>query len=1180
MTKLGQGGRRLWIFAIFIFLLGAEVETAVAAVDEPLGAPTNLSAAAKRGVGIELSWTAPEGAGDGIVGYRVQRREDEAGGEFQTVANTQDTGTAYADGDVRAGATYRYRVRALDGRQVSKASNVAKATALANEPPAFAEGASTARSVAENAAAGTEVGGPVGAADPEGDTLAYALGGEDGDSFDINESSGQLKTRGGIDYDHESKNAYSVTVMADDGEGGTASIEVAVSIADVDEPPAFAEGPSTTRSVTENAAAGTEVGAPVGAVDPEGDALAYALDGGDKDSFDIDGASGQLRTRGGIDYDHEVKNAYSVTVMADDGEGGTASIEVAVSVADVNEPLGAPTDMAATAQRGVGIELSWGAPEEAGNGIVGYRVQRRRDEGDDKFRAIANTEAAATAYADADVRPGVTYRYRVRALDRRQASKASNAAKATAVGNEPPAFGEGGSTTRSLAENAAAGMDVGAPVSAVDPEGDALAYALDGGDKDSFDIDGASGQLRTRGGIDYDYEVKNAYSVTVTASDEFDASADIDVRIDLSDFKESVANAGWDLTVPAGGTVHLDGSGSTGERAPTWSWSLLSWPGDRAPVLDDASDPTPSFVAPQEGAYLVELAFVSGSETSTDRVGVTAVPPENADALLTADLLVDVDRDGELTRGDERGEDEDAWNGQTGAVFGPNLDDDDDDGKQDAMDDRVNGEADLEDMAPVRVRRIRGLNRKHSAELELSYASSSITPRLFLRHPEGGFEMLIGPDKHSAALPPDRLVAGDLDLHLDSALGRDAGFDGRLSLTLTVRDEAGDAEVSADEVALRGSPILFSHRLQSAEGVFFVNTGSNQALRNALDLRLPESVRKHEIPRRPYGWDRWAQDFMQTGYFQRPTGAGVETVPVHVRLHRPGWELEDFLPNDYLGPDRAYVALGGNFRSSRNYGGNLEVVPPHTHAGRSYPYGRVVIGGWPTPNKGTMVRRQIDFFNAQAVQGPPIQVHSSWLRVGHVDEIVNFVPNLEAGPEDRGWMAMIASSDLAIEVLRAAEDNGYGDVPVLEGRGAETTVSEILADADLLQKNDTAQSRLDSVRETLQAEVGLTDAEFVEVPILFRRQSDGLISYFPSVQNLLAVDGVLIVPDPEGPDVDGVDILQQATRDALKDLGYDIHFVDVYKYHKLSGAIHCGTNVEHRGETKPWWLVEASGEGS
>ncbi len=329
-------------------------------------------------------------------------------------------------------SSYWVTVTAADGEggtaSIEVAITVTDVDEGGNRPPTFPEGASTMRSIAENAAAGTAIGAPVAATDPDGDTLAYALGGNDAASFALGDG-GQLRTRAALDY--ETKSSYWVAVTAADGEGGSASIEVEIGVSDVDEnrPPTFSEGTSTTRSVPENATAGTAVGVPVAATDPDGDTLAYVLGGNDAESFAL-GAGGQLQTRTALDY--ETKAAYWVTVTAEDGAGGSADIEVAIGVTDVYERPGAPTELTATAKAGVGIELSWTASDQVGDGIVGYLVQRRLDDAGEDFRTIVNTRDVGTTYADAAVTAGATYAYKVQADDGRRRSRGSNVATATA----------------------------------------------------------------------------------------------------------------------------------------------------------------------------------------------------------------------------------------------------------------------------------------------------------------------------------------------------------------------------------------------------------------------------------------------------------------------------------------------------------------------------------------------------------------------------------------------------------------------------------------------------------------------------------------------------------------------------------------------------------------------------
>ena len=104
---------------------------------------------------------------------------------------------------------------------------------------------------------------------------------------------------------------------------------------DINIPPLFTEGTSTTRSVAENTASGQNIGAPVSATDVESETLTYNLSGADAASFSIISTSGQLQTRAALDF--ETKPSYSVTVSVSDGDGGSDSIDVRIDVTDVGE---------------------------------------------------------------------------------------------------------------------------------------------------------------------------------------------------------------------------------------------------------------------------------------------------------------------------------------------------------------------------------------------------------------------------------------------------------------------------------------------------------------------------------------------------------------------------------------------------------------------------------------------------------------------------------------------------------------------------------------------------------------------------------------------------------------------------------------------------------------------------
>ena len=111
------------------------------------------------------------------------------------------------------------------------------------------------------------------------------------------------------------------------------SASAMVVAADTNVAPEFPSGASTTRSIAENTAANTNIGAPVAATDRNDDTLTYTLEGTDAASFGIDSGTGQLSTSAALDY--ETKSTYSVVVKATDPAGLSGTIDVTINVTDV-----------------------------------------------------------------------------------------------------------------------------------------------------------------------------------------------------------------------------------------------------------------------------------------------------------------------------------------------------------------------------------------------------------------------------------------------------------------------------------------------------------------------------------------------------------------------------------------------------------------------------------------------------------------------------------------------------------------------------------------------------------------------------------------------------------------------------------------------------------------------------
>ena len=107
---------------------------------------------------------------------------------------------------------------------------------------------------------------------------------------------------------------------------------VTTTVNEVSLPPSFTDGDSTVRSVAENSPGGTHVGAPVAAVDPNGDQLFYDISGDHVTLFDFASASGQISVAVGAELDYETQDSYQFVVEAKDPSGNVDSIAVTIEL--------------------------------------------------------------------------------------------------------------------------------------------------------------------------------------------------------------------------------------------------------------------------------------------------------------------------------------------------------------------------------------------------------------------------------------------------------------------------------------------------------------------------------------------------------------------------------------------------------------------------------------------------------------------------------------------------------------------------------------------------------------------------------------------------------------------------------------------------------------------------------
>ncbi|KAM4582838.1 protein-arginine deiminase type-2-like isoform 1-T1 [Fundulus diaphanus] len=422
--------------------------------------------------------------------------------------------------------------------------------------------------------------------------------------------------------------------------------------------------------------------------------------------------------------------------------------------------------------------------------------------------------------------------------------------------------------------------------------------------------------------------------------------------------------------------------------------------------------------------------------------------------------------------------------------------------------------------------------------------------------------------------------SAEINFYVEGLRFPDKDFDGLISINLSLLEPISEGipetPIFTDKVVFRVSPwIMTPNTLQPLE-VFVCSTSDNyQFLKGMKNLVTKNGYKLkvcHEYMNRG---DRWMQDELEFGYIDSPH----HNFPVVLDSPRDG-ALDDFPYDVLLGPDFGYVTRVARRRdvSSLDSFGNLEVSPPVTVNGKSYPLGRILIGvAFPTATKGRNMTKVVqDFLWAQKVQ-EPVALFSDWLHVGHIDEFMTFVP----APDRKGFRLLLASPDAGYKIFRGLHNDGHGQAKMFDGVKNEdpVTVDEILGDENLRAENNYVQSCIDWNRDVLKRELGLDDDDIIDLPILFKLLDEEdeyrAVAYYPDMVNMIVLGKNLGIPKPFGPKVNGRCALEAEMCSLMEGLGLNCTFIDDFaSYHKLLGEVHCGSNVRRKPFDFKWWNIE------
>lgn len=397
------------------------------------------------------------------------------------------------------------------------------------------------------------------------DLFAYDAGTEDGESFSL---SNPATNPQGVITSLRNTGKFSDVRMA----RLTFTLKQQVNSA-----PEFS-GTTATRSFTETVGDATvqsagNVGATVEATDDDNDTLTYTLEGTDAAKFTVD-SSGQIKTKVGQSYDRETKASYSVTVKADDQNGGTDTIAVTINVDNATEkPLKLARPVVSSGST-TSVNVMWSPPSNVGRpAIIDYDLQYREGmtgDWEDGPQDVLVTNSAIT-----NLKEGTQYQVQVLASnsdgDGPWSDPGTGRTEVQGSTNTAPEF-PGTTATLSFTETVGGATvqiatNIGAAVTAMDDDNDMLAYTLEGADKDKFTIVSASGQIQTKVGESYDRETKESYSVMVMADDQNGGTATIAVTVNVTDAEEKPLAPAAPLVSSGGGTTSVNVMWTSPENA-------------------------------------------------------------------------------------------------------------------------------------------------------------------------------------------------------------------------------------------------------------------------------------------------------------------------------------------------------------------------------------------------------------------------------------------------------------------------------------------------------------------------------------------------------------------------------------------------------------------------------------
>ena len=602
--------------------------------------------------------------------------------------------------------TYEVELRATDAAGLYGELKLSITVDNVDEQPTFTSAASV--EVDENTATASIVYTAT-ASDPEGASLSYQIvAGSDVGAFQqITSAGNQGKIQFAASPDFESPadadgdNAYELTISVSDDSTDPITQAITIVVTDVNEAPTITST-ETGFTVSENTTSSIHT---VTATDPENTTLNYSLSGTDADDFNIS-TSGALSFASAPDFeaptDADTDNVYSVTLEVSDGTN-TDTQDLTIMVTGVDE---APTiTNAATSvlftenATGTVFDASATDPE---NATLNYSLSGAdADDLSIDSAGLITFNSSPDYDIPVDANGDNNYELTIEVGD--GANTSTQAVTITVENvNEAPTITNTNTAVSTAEDTVNNPSAFEYTITATDPEGEVMSYALGGADATDFDVDSdgvitfKSGQSGTGYDPNFEHPVDdgdNIYHLDLYAQDASgNTSSSVAITISVTDEPEAptFANSSAEASVSENTSSVFYLAEASDDDGDSVSYSLASGEDNdlftiSSTLIESVTygelsfSSAPDYEIPtdsdNDGIYNVTITASDGSLSSNLELAVTVQDTNDAPVFSSTLDSVDAPEDSTATFYTAAANDQDAGTSITYSLAGGADDD-------------------------------------------------------------------------------------------------------------------------------------------------------------------------------------------------------------------------------------------------------------------------------------------------------------------------------------------------------------------------------------------------------------------------------------------------------------------------------------------------------------------------